>query len=333
MRAKMGIVPGLSWTARARWRGGRLGLVVAAVSVALCAALIALWIGGCAYRRDPGEYGPWFAVDVRPPTWVTMGADLSVGVWVDEFGCGIGWSGNPGSGPGQPAGTLIGRYISGPVWVLGVFAAAFAVLAALLVRRWRRYEPGICLTCGHKIGGGRSERGAESDSGTPGLREAELPARSGARRRLRWGSVCAVLIVGAAWLGAARWTVWYAWSVDRASMPMRIAHVWALRDGGVACETFHPISIEEHVVGSPGWHTAHGTWRFGLERPSYSAREYRSALWFPLWPVFVGVSALTAIIWAWPKLQVSGHCRHCGYDLTGNVSGRCPECGTETAGR
>jgi len=24
-----------------------------------------------------------------------------------------------------------------------------------------------------------------------------------------------------------------------------------------------------------------------------------------------------------------GHCRRCGYDLTGNVSGRCPECGTD----
>ena len=23
-----------------------------------------------------------------------------------------------------------------------------------------------------------------------------------------------------------------------------------------------------------------------------------------------------------------GHCRRCGYDLTGNISGRCPECGT-----
>ncbi len=26
-----------------------------------------------------------------------------------------------------------------------------------------------------------------------------------------------------------------------------------------------------------------------------------------------------------------GHCRNCGYDLTGNVSGRCPECGSEVA--
>ena len=24
-----------------------------------------------------------------------------------------------------------------------------------------------------------------------------------------------------------------------------------------------------------------------------------------------------------------GHCRKCGYDLTGNVSGVCPECGTK----
>jgi len=27
--------------------------------------------------------------------------------------------------------------------------------------------------------------------------------------------------------------------------------------------------------------------------------------------------------------QLPGHCRRCGYNLTGNVSGRCPECGTE----
>ena len=27
--------------------------------------------------------------------------------------------------------------------------------------------------------------------------------------------------------------------------------------------------------------------------------------------------------------HVPGHCRHCCYNLTGNVSGRCPECGKE----
>jgi len=28
------------------------------------------------------------------------------------------------------------------------------------------------------------------------------------------------------------------------------------------------------------------------------------------------------------RLQANGNCRHCGYDLTGNISGICPECGT-----
>lgn len=31
-----------------------------------------------------------------------------------------------------------------------------------------------------------------------------------------------------------------------------------------------------------------------------------------------------------PKLQ-PGHCKACGYDLTGNVSGRCSECGMPIA--
>jgi hypothetical protein len=32
----------------------------------------------------------------------------------------------------------------------------------------------------------------------------------------------------------------------------------------------------------------------------------------------------------WKRPYPPGHCRRCGYDLTGNVSGRCPECGTPT---
>jgi len=60
---------------------------------------------------------------------------------------------------------------------------------------------------------------------------------------------------------------------------------------------------------------------------------------FDQWPVFAGVilavvlfiAALTAI-GRRDSLKarfIGGHlCRHCQYDLTGNLSGRCPECGT-----
>lgn len=30
-----------------------------------------------------------------------------------------------------------------------------------------------------------------------------------------------------------------------------------------------------------------------------------------------------------PSKHPPGHCRSCGYDLTGNVSGVCPECGSQ----
>ena len=33
------------------------------------------------------------------------------------------------------------------------------------------------------------------------------------------------------------------------------------------------------------------------------------------------------------RRELPAHCRHCGYDLTGNRSGTCPECGTRAAAR
>ena len=37
----------------------------------------------------------------------------------------------------------------------------------------------------------------------------------------------------------------------------------------------------------------------------------------------------TAFLWWHGSRVLPGHCRKCGYDLTGNVSGRCPECGRD----
>jgi len=54
----------------------------------------------------------------------------------------------------------------------------------------------------------------------------------------------------------------------------------------------------------------------------------RWAVAVPLWMPFLLVSVPTAILWWRDRRHVPpGHCRKCGYNLTGNVSGICPECG------
>jgi len=51
------------------------------------------------------------------------------------------------------------------------------------------------------------------------------------------------------------------------------------------------------------------------------------ALWIP----FLLVAIPTAYLWYRDRRRLpSGHCRKCGYNLTGNVSGVCPECGCAT---
>ena len=46
-----------------------------------------------------------------------------------------------------------------------------------------------------------------------------------------------------------------------------------------------------------------------------------------LWYIPALIPALIVFWWTTPR-PVPGHCRSCGYNLTGNVSGVCPECGS-----
>lgn len=56
----------------------------------------------------------------------------------------------------------------------------------------------------------------------------------------------------------------------------------------------------------------------------------------PLWclasVVVIPMAALWYEEWRRKVRDRPGHCKRCGYNLSGNVSGRCPECGTEIAG-
>ena len=68
-------------------------------------------------------------------------------------------------------------------------------------------------------------------------------------------------------------------------------------------------------------------------RPPAPARSVA----IPLWIVFIASGGLAGGLWLTGRHSSAamrirtGHCVHCGYNLTGNVSGVCPECGTAVA--
>ena len=51
----------------------------------------------------------------------------------------------------------------------------------------------------------------------------------------------------------------------------------------------------------------------------------------PLWGLLLIVAIPPVVRWRRSKKRSAGHCKTCGYDLTGNESQRCPECGTATS--
>lgn len=57
------------------------------------------------------------------------------------------------------------------------------------------------------------------------------------------------------------------------------------------------------------------------------------AVWLPFWPFVLGNVVLALLAWRLRRPPPPGHCRTCGYDLTGNVTGMCSECGSEIVGR
>lgn len=50
-----------------------------------------------------------------------------------------------------------------------------------------------------------------------------------------------------------------------------------------------------------------------------------------LFSVFFMVPGVLGIVFNGFLFENPGHCKTCGYNLTGNVSGRCSECGTAIA--
>jgi hypothetical protein len=64
------------------------------------------------------------------------------------------------------------------------------------------------------------------------------------------------------------------------------------------------------------------------------APDREMVLRFPLWFFVLSAIAVTTwLIWRGARRTPPGHCKICGYNLTGNLSGICPECGVSTGGK
>jgi hypothetical protein len=141
--------------------------------------------------------------------------------------------------------------------------------------------------------------------------------RSRTRRVLKWVGTMGCALFAVAWIASLFWTVTYI-------------------GGGQALWT-EPgaVNIRRRV----GWLTQTSGWFLGRTtdarveswlpraKPIGTSRRFR--LIVPLWIPFVVLAVPTALLWSLDRRRIPpGHCRKCGYNLTGNVSGICPECGT-----
>lgn len=74
------------------------------------------------------------------------------------------------------------------------------------------------------------------------------------------------------------------------------------------------------------------TQRFEMSTPFRRPRLITRNLSLPMWPSAVlAIPPSLLLYWRLKPRARPGHCRRCGYNLTGNTSGRCPECGTAIA--
>ena len=86
-------------------------------------------------------------------------------------------------------------------------------------------------------------------------------------------------------------------------------------------------------VGSPSplpipdgwfWFSSSSSWTFW---PTWGRLGQWWSIEIPLWMPCVAIAIPTAWLWWRDRRHPPGHCRNCGYNLTGLPEPRCPECG------
>ncbi len=172
-----------------------------------------------------------------------------------------------------------------------------------------------------------------------------MARRSQIQRVLKWGGLAACLLTVLAWAASREYTIRYDGRDFEIWLDSGFIHYLASCTGEVSEGRAAP------KPPPPGWQVGRkpptGFWEKLAKRcllpkePFFGKPEYdKSPCWMhenkmwcnadlPLWLVLALLAPPTALLWYRDRCHryPPGHCRQCGYNLTGNVSGVCPECG------
>ncbi len=141
------------------------------------------------------------------------------------------------------------------------------------------------------------------------------------RRVAKWMALAACVVIVATWVADLRWTA-----------RLRTEHMCVeVLDG--CCWIVHnrPRAWDEARWSS---RRAYSSFResLGLCLPEVSVGGAYTYVGVPLWLLFALVVVPTVVLWHRDRRRIGpGHCRRCGYNLTGADHEKCPECGTGVA--
>jgi len=144
-----------------------------------------------------------------------------------------------------------------------------------------------------------------------------MPRLSRKLRILKWSGVAACLGIAILFALSLRWNV--VWGSSRGQYHFAVSRgcIFYLYFPGQSTD----LPQDFHIVR---WRNTRGLrWR------PYTSQGTSSFYLIPLWMLFVPCLVPTCYLFWRDRRPPPGHCRQCGYNLTGNVSGRCPECGRE----
>jgi len=158
-----------------------------------------------------------------------------------------------------------------------------------------------------------------------------MQRRSRLRRVLKWlGTVMCLLLIAASVLSALE-GVYFLWIPHSSSSTSWVIHS-RLSSGRLMFDVSHgphyPAKWSWGSLSMRSRWVSRWTWWC---RPFYYKVQGGSrslTIIIPLWIPVLATLIPTALLW-YRDRPPPGHCRKCGYDLTGNESGVCPECGTE----